>query len=189
MVSQAVLTRLERGALSTRLHNFAVLSSLYSYMSVVIQTSFCATLPVFCPSILGSIGEANQEENMGGQGDIDGPSLMNLHVQSYGLGAGSIVCACVLIVLLIWACCCVRQYCPCMQCPMAPPTAQMHTAGLSAGGLGTGVFPSAPPPANPTYAVQTRENLPDIVPTMGRPRVSVDQNLFRMLAEDSSINK
>ena len=184
-----MLTRLERRALSTRLHNFAVLSSLYSYMSVVIQTSFCATLPVFCPSILGSIGEVNQEENMGGQGDIDGPSLMNLHVQSYGLGAGSIVCACVLIVLLIWACCCVRQYCPCMQCPMAPPPAQMHTTGLSAGGLGGGVFPSAPPPANPTYAVQTRENLPDIVPTMGRPRVSVDQNLFRMLAEDSTLQK
>ena len=182
-----MLTRQERVTLSIRLHNYAVLPSLYTLMSVVIQTSFCATLPVFCPSILGSIGEVNQEENMGGQGDIDGPSLMNLHVQSYGLGAGSIVCACVIMILLIWACCCIRQYCPCMQCPMAPPPTQMQTVGLSTGGLGGGGFPSAPPPVNPSYTL--RENLPDIVPTVSRPRVSVDQNLFRMLAEDSSINK
>ena len=186
-MSQAVLTRRERVTLSNKLHNYAVLPSLYTLMSVVILTSFCATLPVFCPSILGSIGEVNQEENMGSQGDIDGPSLMNLHVQSYGLGAGSIVCACIIMMLLIWACCCIRQYCPCMQCPMAPPPTQMQTVGLSTGGLGGGGFPSAPPPANPAYAM--RENLPDIVPTVGRPRVSVDQNLFRMLAEDSSINK
>ena len=63
----------------------------------------------------------------------------------------------------------------------------MQTVGLQTGGLGGGGFPSAPFPVNQSYTL--RENMPDIVPTVSRPRVSVDQNLLRMLAEDSSINK
>ena len=184
-----LLTELGGRALYTSLPNIAVLASLRSCMSVVLQSTFCVTLPVFCPSILSSLEEVNQQEGMGGQGDIDGPSLMNLHVQSYGLGAGLIMCAFILIALLIWACCCLRQYCACLQCPLAPPPARMQTAGFSAGGMGGGMFPSAPPPANPTFALQTSSNLPDIVPTVGRPRVSVDQNLFRLITEDSKVQK
>ena len=184
-MSQAKLTRQERAPLSYRLHMYAVYPSLQSPMSTFLRSSICPTLPVFCPGL--SIGEVLQEENMASQGDTDGPSLMNLHVQSYGLGAGSIVCACIILILLIWACCCIRQYCPCLQCPMTPPPPQLQTVGPQTGGLGGGVFPSAPPPVSPSYTM--RENLPDVIPTMSRPRVSVDQNLIRMLAEDSSINK
>ena len=68
-------------------------------MSVFFQSSICPTFPVFCPGI--SLGEVLQEEDMGSQGDTDGPSLMNLHVQSYGLGVGSIVCACIIMILLV----------------------------------------------------------------------------------------
>ena len=144
-----------------RLHNIAALSSLYSACT---QPVLCCCVKRYCAGMQWLMG-----------------------LSTDGLGAGSIVWACVIMILLIWACCCIRQYCPCMQCPMAPPPTQMQTVGLSTGGLGGGGFPSAPPPANPAYAM--RENLPDIVPTVGRPRVSVDQNLFQMLAEDSTINK
>ena len=184
-MSQAKLTRQERAPLSNMLHKYAVYPSLQSPMSVFLQSSICPTLPVFCPGL--SIGEVLQEENMASQGDTDGPSLMNLRVQSYGLGAGSIVCACIIMILLIWACCCIRQYCPCLQCPMTPPPPQLQTVGPQTGGLGGGVFPSAPPPVSPSYTMSS--NLPDVIPPMGRPRVSVDQNLIRMLAEDSSFNK
>ena len=79
-MSQAMLTRREKVTLSNMLHKYAVLPSLHTLMSVFIQSSICPTFPVFCPGI--SIGEVIQEESMGSQGDTDGPSLMNLHVQS-----------------------------------------------------------------------------------------------------------
>ena len=180
-----MLTRLGRAPLSCKLHICAVSHSLLCPMSTFFRSAVCPTLPIFCPGI--SVSEVLQEQNMASQGDTAGPSLINLHLQSYGLGAGSIVCACIIMVLLIWACCCMRQYCSCLQCPVTPPPPQFQTVGPQTGGLGGGVFPSAPPPVSPSYTM--RENLPDVIPTMGRPRVSVDQNLIRMLAEDSSINK
>ena len=183
-MSQPKLTRLERAPLSCKLHCCAVCHSLLGPMSTFLRSAVCPTLPVFCPGL--SVGEVlqEQEQNMASQGDTAGPSLINLHMQSYRLGAGSIVCACIVIVLLICCCCWMKQYCPCLMCPVTPPPPQFQAVGQT-GGLGGGVFPSAPPPVSPSYSVS---NLPDVIPPSGRPRVSVDKGLIRMLTEDSTYN-
>ena len=85
------------------------------------------------------------------------------------------------MVLLICCCCLMKQYCPCLMCPPPP---QFPAVGQT-GGLGGNMFPSAPPPVSPSYAVST---LPDVIPPSGRPRVSVDKGLIEMLTQDSTFN-
>ena len=154
-------------------------------MSTFLSSAVCPSFPIFCPGIsIAEVTEVLQVPDMASEIDSSGPSLINLHWQSYGIGAGSIIVACVVIVLLICCCCLVRQYCPCLSCPVAPPPPQIQAVGQT-GGLGGNVFPSAPPPVSPSYSVS---NLPDVIPPSGRPRVSVDKGLIRMLTEDSTYN-
>ena len=149
-------------------------------MFTFLRSAICPTLPIFCPGLsVTEVTEVLQEQNMASEIDSSGPSLINLHMQSYGLGAGSIVCACIVIVLLICCCCWMKQYCPCLMCPVTPPPPQFQAVCPQTGGLGGGVFPSAPPPVS---------SLPDVIPPSGRPRVSVDKELIRMLTEDSTYN-
>ena len=60
------------------------------------------------------------------------------------------------------------------------------SSSLGSGFMSEGGYPTIPP-ANPGFAFQPApsQQLPDVVQTtFSRPRVSVDQNMLRLLSED-----
>ena len=134
---------------------------------------------LLCPGclIIKTISGCGSSEMVATSGDVEGLSLVTFHIQSYEIGAGSIIAAVVVLALLCWLTICLRIRCPC-PCPTGEPALapQPHATPMT-------MFHRIPMASTPDYASTLSLPQPEFSSQMSLPHTNarlpiVSQSFF-----------